>query len=122
MGAVLRLWGFWGSFGGSQWVICGAVFGEPWGPLGHSGLFRGLFWGPFWGLFWGRFWGPFGAVLGSVTFGVPLQSWAEFVRIVDPDVLTGYNIQNFDLPYLMQRADVLRVRPTADPQRAHTAP
>lgn len=38
-----------------------------------------------------------------------LQSWAEFVRIVDPDVITGYNIQNFDLPYLMQRADVLRV-------------
>ncbi|XP_068855408.1 DNA polymerase delta catalytic subunit-like [Aphelocoma coerulescens] len=38
-----------------------------------------------------------------------LQSWAEFVRIVDPDVVTGYNIHNFDLPYLLQRAQVLQV-------------
>ncbi|XP_062475100.1 DNA polymerase delta catalytic subunit-like, partial [Pezoporus occidentalis] len=38
-----------------------------------------------------------------------LQSWAEFVRIVDPDIITGYNIQNFDLPYLLQRAKVLQV-------------
>uniref|UniRef100_A0A674HF38 DNA polymerase n=1 Tax=Taeniopygia guttata TaxID=59729 RepID=A0A674HF38_TAEGU len=38
-----------------------------------------------------------------------LQSWAEFVRIVDPDVVTGYNIHNFDLPYLIQRAQVLQV-------------
>uniref|UniRef100_A0A8C3V4A3 DNA polymerase n=1 Tax=Catharus ustulatus TaxID=91951 RepID=A0A8C3V4A3_CATUS len=38
-----------------------------------------------------------------------LQSWAEFVRIVDPDVITGYNIHNFDLPYLIQRAQVLQV-------------
>ncbi|XP_057256332.1 DNA polymerase delta catalytic subunit-like, partial [Pezoporus wallicus] len=37
-----------------------------------------------------------------------LQSWAEFVRIVDPDIITGYNIQNFDLPYLLQRAKVLQ--------------
>ncbi|KAK2510612.1 hypothetical protein Q9233_017577, partial [Columba guinea] len=35
-------------------------------------------------------------------------SWAEFVRLVDPDVITGYNIQNFDLPYLLRRADVLQ--------------
>ncbi|NXH39342.1 DPOD1 polymerase, partial [Dicaeum eximium] len=38
-----------------------------------------------------------------------LQSWAEFVRIVDPDIVTGYNIHNFDLPYLIQRAQVLQV-------------
>ncbi|XP_051632646.1 DNA polymerase delta catalytic subunit, partial [Manacus candei] len=38
-----------------------------------------------------------------------LQSWAEFVRIVDPDVITGYNIHNFDLPYLIERAKVLQV-------------
>ncbi|XP_061199933.1 DNA polymerase delta catalytic subunit-like, partial [Neopsephotus bourkii] len=38
-----------------------------------------------------------------------LQSWAELVRILDPDIITGYNIQNFDLPYLMQRAKVLQV-------------
>lgn len=33
-----------------------------------------------------------------------LNAWAEFVRKVDPDVLTGYNIINFDLSYLLNRA------------------
>lgn len=38
------------------------------------------------------------------------QSWAEFVRTVDPDIITGYNIQNFDLPYLLNRAATLKVK------------
>uniref|UniRef100_A0A674E9X8 DNA polymerase n=1 Tax=Salmo trutta TaxID=8032 RepID=A0A674E9X8_SALTR len=38
-----------------------------------------------------------------------LQSWAEFVRTVDADIITGYNIQNFDLPYLLNRAATLKV-------------
>ncbi|XP_066564799.1 DNA polymerase delta catalytic subunit [Amia ocellicauda] len=38
-----------------------------------------------------------------------LKSWAEFVRTVDPDIITGYNIQNFDLPYLLNRASTLKV-------------
>lgn len=29
---------------------------------------------------------------------------------MDPDVITGYNIQNFDLPYLISRAQTLKVR------------
>uniref|UniRef100_A0A8C2XA57 DNA polymerase n=1 Tax=Cyclopterus lumpus TaxID=8103 RepID=A0A8C2XA57_CYCLU len=37
-----------------------------------------------------------------------LQSWAEFLRTVDPDIITGYNIQNFDFPYLLNRATVLK--------------
>lgn len=32
------------------------------------------------------------------------------MRTVDPDVITGYNIQNFDLPYLISRAQTLKVR------------
>lgn len=32
-----------------------------------------------------------------------------FVREVDPDIITGYNIQNFDLPYLINRANTLKV-------------
>jgi len=32
-----------------------------------------------------------------------LERWAEFVRTSDPDILTGYNINNFDLPYLINR-------------------
>lgn len=27
--------------------------------------------------------------------------------MVDPDILTGYNIQNFDVPYLLNRAKAL---------------
>ena len=27
----------------------------------------------------------------------------------DPDVIIGYNIQNFDLPYLIRRAETLKV-------------
>ncbi|KAG1674520.1 DNA polymerase delta catalytic subunit [Nymphon striatum] len=38
-----------------------------------------------------------------------LQKWADFVREVDPDIITGYNIQNFDLPYLINRASCLKV-------------
>lgn len=38
-----------------------------------------------------------------------LQRWSDFLREVDPDVITGYNIQNFDFPYLMNRAKQLRV-------------
>ena len=29
---------------------------------------------------------------------------------VDPDIITGYNIVNFDLPYLLNRANALKVR------------
>lgn len=33
-----------------------------------------------------------------------LISWAKFVTVLDPDVITGYNIQNFDIMYLITRA------------------
>ena len=35
--------------------------------------------------------------------------WAEFIRIADPDIITGYNINNFDMPYLLNRAKHLNV-------------
>lgn len=38
-----------------------------------------------------------------------IQSWSDFVQEVDPDILTGYNIINFDLPYLLDRAKALKV-------------
>ncbi|CAH8570693.1 DNA polymerase delta catalytic subunit, variant 2 [Schistosoma haematobium] len=38
-----------------------------------------------------------------------LANWSLFVREVDPDIITGYNIQNFDLPYLINRANTLKV-------------
>ncbi|KAI1884714.1 hypothetical protein AGOR_G00229260 [Albula goreensis] len=53
-------------------------------------------------------------IVGSQILSFPqekqlLQSWAEFVRTVDPDIITGYNIQNFDFPYLLNRAAALKV-------------
>ena len=38
-----------------------------------------------------------------------LDEWSNFVREADPDILTGYNINNFDLPYLINRAKTLKV-------------
>ncbi|RIA89336.1 DNA polymerase family B-domain-containing protein [Glomus cerebriforme] len=38
--------------------------------------------------------------------GKMLQAWRDFV---DPDVIIGYNISNFDFPYLLERAHYLKV-------------
>jgi DNA polymerase delta subunit 1 len=38
-----------------------------------------------------------------------LSSWRNFVERVDPDIITGYNISNFDFPYLLDRAKHLKV-------------
>ncbi|XP_076045368.1 DNA polymerase delta 1, catalytic subunit isoform X3 [Oratosquilla oratoria] len=37
-----------------------------------------------------------------------LEDWAIFLRQVDPDIITGYNIGNFDFPYLINRAKHLK--------------
>lgn len=36
-----------------------------------------------------------------------LMAWRDFVVKSDPDVIIGYNIANFDLPYLLDRAKAL---------------
>lgn len=38
-----------------------------------------------------------------------LMAWKQFLCAVDPDVITGYNIINFDMPYLLERAQTLRL-------------
>eukprot|EP00850_Spirogloea_muscicola_P023029 SM000324S12586 [mRNA] locus=s324:36384:42379:+ [translate_table: standard] len=38
-----------------------------------------------------------------------LLAWREFVESVDPDIIIGYNICKFDLPYLIERAEALNV-------------
>mmetsp|Transcript_5646 Transcript_5646/g.21260 ORF Transcript_5646/g.21260 Transcript_5646/m.21260 type:complete len:1105 (-) Transcript_5646:57-3371(-) len=38
-----------------------------------------------------------------------LTAWRDFVITIDPDILTGYNITNFDLYYLIKRAQTLKV-------------
>ena len=39
-----------------------------------------------------------------------LDAWSKFVQEVDPDVIIGYNISNFDFPYLVDRAAALKVK------------
>ena len=42
------------------------------------------------------------------SFSCPLcQRWRDLVVESDPDVIIGYNICNFDLPYLLDRAEAL---------------
>jgi len=38
-----------------------------------------------------------------------LMAWRDFLEEVDPDVIIGYNIANFDFPYLLDRAKHLKV-------------
>ncbi|KAI1328828.1 DNA polymerase delta catalytic subunit [Xylariaceae sp. FL0255] len=38
-----------------------------------------------------------------------LLNWKKFLDKVDPDLITGYNISNFDFPYLLDRAKHLKV-------------
>jgi DNA polymerase delta subunit 1 len=38
-----------------------------------------------------------------------LTKWRDFVEEVDPDLIIGYNICNFDFPYLLDRAKHLKV-------------
>ncbi|KKY34402.1 putative dna polymerase delta catalytic subunit [Diaporthe ampelina] len=39
-----------------------------------------------------------------------LMSWRNFLDKVDPDIITGYNIANFDFPYLLDRAKHLKAK------------
>ncbi|CAG8570555.1 13511_t:CDS:10 [Cetraspora pellucida] len=48
-------------------------------------------------------------VLEYYNEGNMLQAWCDFVVEADPDVIIGYNIANFDLPYLIDRAYHLKV-------------
>src|SRR5690606_22247463 len=46
-------------------------------------------------------------VISSSTEEELLNKWKAFLQAVDPDIITGYNVQNFDVPYLLNRAKVL---------------
>ena len=39
-----------------------------------------------------------------------LSEWRNFIIDCDPDIITGYNISMFDIPYLLQRAEILKVK------------
>ncbi|KAG0674457.1 DNA-directed DNA polymerase delta [Pichia californica] len=53
-------------------------------------------------------------IVGSEVFsyedeGDMLMKWRDFIVDVDADVIIGYNIINFDLPYLINRAKALKL-------------
>lgn len=48
-------------------------------------------------------------VLSYTSEAELLQEWRDFVEEVDPDLIIGYNISQFDLPYLIDRAKALKV-------------
>ena len=52
---------------------------------------------------------PGADVLVFETESELLLEWARFVRECDPDIIIGYNICNFDLPYLFNRAKNLHL-------------
>ena len=37
------------------------------------------------------------------------MQWKEMLLTMDPDVIIGYNTDNFDLPYLIDRAEALKL-------------
>ena len=39
-----------------------------------------------------------------------LNEWRDFIIDLDPDIITGYNIINFDFPYLIERAETLKIK------------
>ena len=39
-----------------------------------------------------------------------LTAWRDFVHKADPDVIIGYNISNFDFPYLLDRAAAIKAK------------
>ena len=41
-----------------------------------------------------------------------LATWHRFLIECDADIVTGYNIVGFDLPYLITRADTLKASST----------
>jgi len=62
-----------------QWKTCGAVHSDP----------------------------PGATVTCYDTEEDLLVGFGDYVRDLDPDLITGWNIMSFDLPYLLQRADAI---------------
>ena len=39
-----------------------------------------------------------------------LEEWRDYILELDPDIITGYNIINFDIPYIINRAETLKLK------------
>jgi DNA polymerase delta subunit 1 len=54
------------------------------------------------------------SIVGATVMGFDreedmLMAWVEFFKEVDPDIVIGYNICNFDFGYLIDRAQALKL-------------
>ncbi|KAF2670180.1 DNA polymerase delta, catalytic subunit [Microthyrium microscopicum] len=61
-------------------------------------------------------------ILAHKTEEALLADWRAFVQKADPDVVIGYNISNFDFPYLLDRAKHLKVQKFAYLSRMKNVP
>ena len=48
-----------------------------------------------------------------------LKYFSRYVQYIDPDIITGYNIKNFDIPYLINRAKYIHVQGFNNISRVH---
>lgn len=48
-------------------------------------------------------------ILDYQNEGDMLLGWRDFLVAADPDVIIGFNTANFDMPYLLERADTLKL-------------
>ena len=55
-------------------------------------------------------------VISSDSEADMLLKWRTFLQATDADIITGYNVQNFDVPYLLDRAETLSKK---DKKSAH---
>lgn len=46
-----------------------------------------------------------------------LKAWVKFIQEVDPDFITGYNINNFDIPYIIDRGNAIKIHKFAQLSR-----
>ena len=46
-------------------------------------------------------------VIPSQTEEEMLMKWRDFLQACDADIITGYNVQNFDIPYILDRVEAL---------------
>lgn len=48
-------------------------------------------------------------VVACETEGDVIKEWFKFIRVLDPDIITGYNIFGFDFSFIYHRADELGI-------------
>ena len=60
---------------------------------------------------------PGAEVLSFKTEEDLLKAWVKFVKEVDPDFITGYNINNFDIPYIIDRGNAIKIHKFAQLSR-----